>query len=213
MWSRILALSCAVVLLPVQTVAGVTEKIAALAPAGLVLVVDQEGNELVSQKADDAFVPASVTKIVIAWLAMEVLGGDYRFKTSFYLDGEQVLYIRGGGDPFLISEELAQLASALVAAIGKEPLSGIRARRKLLPFQHPYPRHRGHRRGLRRAKLRARGQLQHDPRCAQGQQDPLRRDADPDHAACYWPVPGAGSHGSRPHQPDSGARGGPAVRR
>jgi D-alanyl-D-alanine carboxypeptidase/D-alanyl-D-alanine-endopeptidase (penicillin-binding protein 4) len=36
-----------------------------------------------------------------------------------------VLYIRGGGDPFLISEELAQLAPALVAAIGKQPLSGI----------------------------------------------------------------------------------------
>ena len=36
-----------------------------------------------------------------------------------------MLYIRGGGDPFLISEELAQLASALVAAIGKQPLNGI----------------------------------------------------------------------------------------
>jgi D-alanyl-D-alanine carboxypeptidase len=36
---------------------------------------------------------------------MEVLGGDYRFETRFYLDGDRVLYIRGGGDPFLISEE------------------------------------------------------------------------------------------------------------
>jgi serine-type D-Ala-D-Ala carboxypeptidase/endopeptidase (penicillin-binding protein 4) len=36
-----------------------------------------------------------------------------------------VLYIRGGGDPFLISEELAQLASELVAVIGKKPISGI----------------------------------------------------------------------------------------
>jgi D-alanyl-D-alanine carboxypeptidase len=44
---------------------------------------------------------------VTAWLAMEVLGGDYRFETPFYLDGDRVLYIRGGGDPFLISEELA----------------------------------------------------------------------------------------------------------
>ena len=69
--------------------------------------------------------PASVAKIVTAWLAMEVLGADYRFKTRFYLDRDRVLYIRGGGDPFLISEELAQLASALVAAIGKQPLSGI----------------------------------------------------------------------------------------
>ena len=64
-------------------------------------------------------------RIVTAWLAMEVLGRDYRFETRFYLDGDRVLYIRGGGDPFLISEELAQLASELVAAIGNEPLSGI----------------------------------------------------------------------------------------
>jgi serine-type D-Ala-D-Ala carboxypeptidase/endopeptidase (penicillin-binding protein 4) len=33
--------------------------------------------------------------------------------------------VRGSGDPYLISEELAQLASELVAAIGKEPLTGI----------------------------------------------------------------------------------------
>jgi D-alanyl-D-alanine carboxypeptidase/D-alanyl-D-alanine-endopeptidase (penicillin-binding protein 4) len=36
-----------------------------------------------------------------------------------------VLYVSGGGDPFLISEELAQLAPKLVAAVGKEPLTGI----------------------------------------------------------------------------------------
>jgi D-alanyl-D-alanine carboxypeptidase/D-alanyl-D-alanine-endopeptidase (penicillin-binding protein 4) len=56
---------------------------------------------------------------------MEVLGGDYRFKTSFYLDDNRVLYVRGGGDPFLISEELAVLARELVAAIGKEPITGV----------------------------------------------------------------------------------------
>ena len=46
-------------------------------------------------------------------------------ETSFYLDGDRKLYIRGGGDPFLISEELAPLAKELVAAIGKEPITGI----------------------------------------------------------------------------------------
>ena len=80
--------------------------------------MDENGNELVAQNADQPFVPASVTKIVTAWLALEVLGGDYRFETRFYLDGKRKLYVRGGGDPFLISEELAELASALVAAIG-----------------------------------------------------------------------------------------------
>ena len=46
-------------------------------------VTDTNGNELVAQNTDEPFVPASVTKIVTAWLAMEVLGGDYRFKTRF----------------------------------------------------------------------------------------------------------------------------------
>lgn len=123
MWSRSLAL--ALLLLPAPALAGVEENVAALAPQGLVLVMDARGNELVAQNIDEPFVPASVTKIVTAWLAMEVLGGDYRFKTRFYLDDKRVLYVRGGGDPFLISEELAPLATKLVAAVGKKRITGI----------------------------------------------------------------------------------------
>ena len=123
MWSRLFAL--ALLLIPAPALAEVKEKAAALAPQALVLVVDAEGNELVAQNADEPFVPASVTKIVTAWLAMEVLGGDYRFETRFYLDHKRALYVRGGGDPFLISEELAPLTTGLVAAIGKKPITGI----------------------------------------------------------------------------------------
>src|SRR5262249_51400758 len=111
--------------MPAPALAAVKEQVAALAPPALVLVVDAEGNELVAQNADEPFVPASVTKIVTAWLAMEVLGGDYRFETRFYLDDKRLLYVRGGGDPFLISEELAPLATELVAAVGKKPIAGI----------------------------------------------------------------------------------------
>src|SRR5690348_3574458 len=123
MWSRLLAV--ALLLLPTPALADVKEKVAALAPSGVVLVADLDGSELVAQNADEPFVPASVTKIVTAWLAMQVLGGDYRFETRFYLDDKRVLYVRGGGDPFLISEELAPLAKNLVAAIGKKPITGI----------------------------------------------------------------------------------------
>src|SRR5215212_12276975 len=123
MWSHLLA--CALLLLPAQALADAREKLAALASSGLVLVMDDKGNELVVQNADKPFVPASVAKIATAWLAMEVLGADYRFETRFYLNADRVLYVRGGGDPFLISEELARLASALVVAIGKQPLTGI----------------------------------------------------------------------------------------
>jgi D-alanyl-D-alanine carboxypeptidase/D-alanyl-D-alanine-endopeptidase (penicillin-binding protein 4) len=125
MWSRPLTLVFALLLLPAQALAGAKEKVAAMAPAGVVLVLDEKGNELVAQNADKPFVPASVAKIVTAWLAMEVLGGDYRFETKFYLDDKRKLYIRGGGDPFLISEELEPLGRELVTVIGKEPITGI----------------------------------------------------------------------------------------
>jgi D-alanyl-D-alanine carboxypeptidase/D-alanyl-D-alanine-endopeptidase (penicillin-binding protein 4) len=123
MWSRLLAL--VLLLLPAPALAGVKETVAALAPSGVVLVVDDKGNELVAQNADKSFVPASVTKIVTSWLALEVLGADYRFETRFYLDAKRVLYIKGGGDPYLISEELAPLATELVAKIGKAPIMRI----------------------------------------------------------------------------------------
>jgi serine-type D-Ala-D-Ala carboxypeptidase/endopeptidase (penicillin-binding protein 4) len=123
MWSRLLAL--VLLLLPGPALADVKEKVAALAPSEVVLVVNAQGSELVAQSADEPFVPASVTKIVTAWLALEVLGGDYRFETRFYLDDKHVLYVRGGGDPFLISEELAPLTTDLVAVVGKKPIDGI----------------------------------------------------------------------------------------
>jgi serine-type D-Ala-D-Ala carboxypeptidase/endopeptidase (penicillin-binding protein 4) len=123
MRSRLLAL--VLLLLPASALAGVKETIATLAPSAVVLVVDSKGNELIAQNADTPFVPASVTKIVTTWLALEVLGADYRFETRFYLDAKRVLYVKGGGDPYLISEELAPLATELVAKIGKAPITGI----------------------------------------------------------------------------------------
>lgn len=128
MWSRLLII--VLLLVPAQGLsaaahAGAKERVRALAPKGIVLVIDEQGNELIAQNVDKPFVPASVAKVVTAWLAMEVLGPDYRFKTHFYLDENRVLYVRGGGDPMLVSEELALLAPALVAAIGTEPITGI----------------------------------------------------------------------------------------
>ena len=124
MWFRLLL--AVLLLTPIQALAqSAKDKIAALAPSGLVLVMDAKGKELLAQNANEAFVPASVAKIVTAWVAMQVLGADHRFQTRFYLDRNRVLYVRGGGDPFLVSEELALLAPALVVAVGKAPLAGL----------------------------------------------------------------------------------------
>ena len=42
-------LACALLLMPAQALAGARETLAALAPSGLVLVIDEMGNELVAQ--------------------------------------------------------------------------------------------------------------------------------------------------------------------
>lgn len=123
MWSRLIFV--VLLVLPTQALAGVKEKVAAMAPQALVFVVDAQGNELVAQNADKPFVPASVAKLATAWMALETLGADYRFQTRFHLDDKRTLYVRGGGDPLLVSEELAPLAAELVAAIGKAPLAGM----------------------------------------------------------------------------------------
>jgi serine-type D-Ala-D-Ala carboxypeptidase/endopeptidase (penicillin-binding protein 4) len=128
MWSRLLIFACVFLSaqgLAAAAFAGAKERVRALAPNGIVYVIDEQGNVLINQNADKPFVPASVAKVVTAWLAMEVLGPDYRFKTYFYLDENRVLYVRGGGDPMLVSEELALLAPALVEATGTEPITGM----------------------------------------------------------------------------------------
>ncbi|MEN0000964.1 MAG: D-alanyl-D-alanine carboxypeptidase [Pseudomonadota bacterium] len=123
---RVFFLTALVALSSVVARADVHATIKALAPSGLVYVVDSEGTVLVSQNADDPFVPASVAKIVTGWLALEELGADYRFETGFYVDDARVLFVRGGGDPFLVSEEIALLAPRLLEAAGDEPFTSIR---------------------------------------------------------------------------------------
>ncbi|WP_223476681.1 D-alanyl-D-alanine carboxypeptidase/D-alanyl-D-alanine-endopeptidase [Oricola indica] len=125
MCHRLIAFVCIVLLAALPARADVKDTIAKQAPSGLVLVLDKDGNELIAQNTDEPFVPASVTKVVTAWLALEVLGADYRFETRFYMDDKRVLYVRGGGDPFLVSEELALIAPALLAATGSEPFSAV----------------------------------------------------------------------------------------
>ena len=122
---RLLVAAVALPLLCLSALAQASERIAALDPAALVLAVGEDGAELVSRNADAPFVPASVAKIVTAWLALEVLGEDHRFETSFHVDEARVLHVRGGGDPFLVSEELALLAPRLLAETGTTPFTGM----------------------------------------------------------------------------------------
>jgi D-alanyl-D-alanine carboxypeptidase/D-alanyl-D-alanine-endopeptidase (penicillin-binding protein 4) len=89
-----------------------------MAGSGAVLVVDfhaspNEPKELIALNADKAFVPASILKLVTSSAALVALGPEYRFKTGFYLDKGNNLWVKGYGDPFLVSEELCLIADQL----------------------------------------------------------------------------------------------------
>lgn len=73
---------------------------------------------------DQELVPASTIKIATALVALQVLGPDYRFATRFYHDQDKNLYIRGSGDPFLVSEE-ASLIMHRLQALGVELINNI----------------------------------------------------------------------------------------
>ncbi|MEM7358590.1 MAG: D-alanyl-D-alanine carboxypeptidase [Pseudomonadota bacterium] len=79
-----------------------------------VSVRDSAGAVLYEWQADKALVPASLTKLVTADLAIDKWGIDHHFSTEFYLLGNQ-LWVRGLADPYLVSEELDVIAQRLQA--------------------------------------------------------------------------------------------------
>ncbi|PID77537.1 MAG: peptidase S13 [Deltaproteobacteria bacterium] len=73
-----------------------------------------QGSKIIeSYNQDQPFIPASTLKVLTSLMALERLGEDYRFTTSFYLDKQRNLWIKGGGDPFLTSENINLIAIAL----------------------------------------------------------------------------------------------------
>lgn len=77
------------------------------------LALAEEGRVFCSRNIDKPLVPASILKIVTGLGAAHILGEDFRFRTIFYLDQESNIFIKGLGDPFLISEEVALVVDRL----------------------------------------------------------------------------------------------------
>ncbi|WP_234416968.1 D-alanyl-D-alanine carboxypeptidase/D-alanyl-D-alanine endopeptidase [Loktanella sp. Alg231-35] len=86
-----------------------------------VVVVDTASGEVIEAiSADTPQPPASVTKTITAPYALEALGSEYRFKTRLFASGiiqngilDGNLILAGGGDPNLVTDDLAQLAQRL----------------------------------------------------------------------------------------------------
>ena len=59
------------------------------------------------------FIPASVTKIFTSYAVLQRLPMNHKFKTELYYDGSN-LYIKGGGDPSFVSENMWFLVNEFV---------------------------------------------------------------------------------------------------
>lgn len=77
------------------------------------LLKSVDGQVLLDWRSDELMIPASLMKLVTADLALAKWGDSYRFKTEFWLEQDDVLWIKGLGDPFLISEEIDLIVERL----------------------------------------------------------------------------------------------------
>jgi D-alanyl-D-alanine carboxypeptidase/D-alanyl-D-alanine-endopeptidase (penicillin-binding protein 4) len=115
-WLRIVLLAVLPIFYGATDLAAIStpERITRLVDSGGILLEDN-GKIIYSHNPDRLLVPASILKIATAKAAFEILGPNFRFETHFYLSKENDLYIRGLGDPFLISEEVRLIAKNIKA--------------------------------------------------------------------------------------------------
>jgi len=85
---------------------------------------------LYSKNAEAPLAPASAIKLLTALVALKKLGPDFTYKTEVFLDGTQSqstlkgnIYIKGSGDPSLVTERLFLLAND-IARTGIKNIQG-----------------------------------------------------------------------------------------
>ena len=114
--SKILTVSTIILTLSVKCSAQDIISLKGLLKNGGLYAEHTSGRALIDIRGDTYFIPASTIKVATAYCALEVLSTNYRFQTQFFIDGE-TLYIRGYGDPSLVSEELRKIVSHLVGKL------------------------------------------------------------------------------------------------
>ena len=80
---------------------------------GSYAVADHTGQVVSSCNENISFVPASIIKVPLALAAFDILKPDFRFTTELYIDLQDNLYVKGYGDPFLVSEEIVLILDQL----------------------------------------------------------------------------------------------------
>ncbi len=106
-----LVVLCVAALFSVSTHAAVLDSIKFTANDS-VLVIEGKDTPLFAWQDTKPLVPGSLAKLATAHMAIEKWGLSHRFVTDFLI-AEDTLWVKGYGDPFLVSEELDKLVPKL----------------------------------------------------------------------------------------------------
>ncbi len=80
-----------------------------------VVLTDDRGKIIYCQNNKERFIPASIIKLLTSLAAIHYLGENFQFPTNYFLDkSSKNLYIKGFGDPLLISEVVYQLCQDIL---------------------------------------------------------------------------------------------------
>lgn len=114
-WTSVLGLLLGLLWLSVAQAGPAVDRL--LATPASALWLQQSVSKAMVKNPHVAMVPASTVKILTALMSLQYWGAEHRFSTEFWFDDQRkVLFIRGLGDPFLISEEIAYIATQLAQA-------------------------------------------------------------------------------------------------
>ncbi|MBC8499078.1 MAG: D-alanyl-D-alanine carboxypeptidase [Candidatus Atribacteria bacterium] len=110
---------------------GIQEEINQFSGFSGILIKDLNTQEvLFSHNEDKLFTPASLTKIFTLMAALEILGEEYAYPTSFYFSSTTPgeingnLYVAGSGDPTQSPEVIRKIADDLVQKFSIRHISG-----------------------------------------------------------------------------------------
>lgn len=95
-----------------------------------VSMVAADGTALLEREPTRAAVPASVTKVVVGYAALQTMDPQTRFATRTVLDGDRVVLV-GGGDPYLGDEppeDDADIARADLETLARRTAESLRER-------------------------------------------------------------------------------------
>jgi serine-type D-Ala-D-Ala carboxypeptidase/endopeptidase (penicillin-binding protein 4) len=88
-----------------------------LAGGDAAALADPDGRILHAVNEKKPCIPASTLKLLTSVAALRSFDTSYRFPTKFFMGVDQVLYVKGFGDPLLTSEVLIEMAKEVSAKI------------------------------------------------------------------------------------------------